>query len=117
MDLIRVGGCLRRLESSTTTDIHPIWLDPHHVTTLLIKETDAHLHRPGPDRLFAEMRRYYCFLGSRQAIKKFQRTSAGCMKRRGKLVVPRMADLPSAATQTSVFPNRSGLLWSIHGEG
>ncbi|XP_061923182.1 uncharacterized protein LOC133663012 [Entelurus aequoreus] len=51
LGLIRVGGRLRRLDSSSPTDIHPILMDPRHaVTTLLIKEMDAQLHRPGPDR-------------------------------------------------------------------
>nr|XP_061832460.1 uncharacterized protein LOC133616862 [Nerophis lumbriciformis] len=97
LGLIRVGGRLRRLDSSSPTDIHPILLDPRHaVTTLLIKEMDAQLHHPGPDRVFAEMRRYYWVLRGRQAIKKYQRACTGCMKWRGKPVVPRMADLPSA---------------------
>lgn len=97
LGLVRVGGRLRRLDSSSPTDIHPILLDPRHaVTTLLIKEMDAQLHHPGPDRVFAEMRRYYWILRGRQAIKKYQRACAGCMKWRGKPVVPRMVDLPSA---------------------
>ncbi|XP_027136725.1 uncharacterized protein LOC113746177 [Larimichthys crocea] len=118
MGLIRVGGRLRRLDSSSPTDIHLILLDPHHaVTKLLIKDMDTQLHHPGPDRVFAEMRRRYWILWGMQAIKKYQRTCAGCVKWRGKPVVPRMSDLPSAAAQASILLNRRGLLWAIHGQG
>lgn len=105
MGLIRVGGRLRRLDSSSPTDIHLILLDPHHaVTKLLIKDMDTQLHHPGPDRVFAEMRRCYWILRGRQAIKKYQRTCVSCMKWRGKPVVQRMSDLPSARLRLLKLP-------------
>lgn len=55
----RVGGRLRIAEDLGPDAIHPIILDPkHHVTKLLIKKYDSELLHPGPERFFAEMRRY-----------------------------------------------------------
>ena len=97
MGLIRVGGRFRRMDTSCSTDIHPIVLDPcHAVTRLLIKDMDARLLHPGPDRVFAEIRRKYWVLRGRQAIKHHQRTCTECRKWRGQPVVPIMADLPPA---------------------
>lgn len=94
--LIRVGGRLRHIESGPT-DIHPVVLDPRHaVTGLLIRDMDSHLHHPGPDRVFAELRRQYWILRGRQTVKKYQRTCPECAKWRGKPSVPLMADLPPA---------------------
>ena len=70
MGLIRVGGRFRRMDTSCSTDIHPIVLDPcHAVTRLLIKDMDARLLHPGPDRVFAEIRRKYWVLRGRQFIR------------------------------------------------
>ena len=66
MGVIRVGGRFRRMDTSCSTDIHPIVLDPcHAVTRLLIKDMDARLLHPGPDRVFAEIRRKYWVLRGR----------------------------------------------------
>ena len=89
MGLIRVGGRFRRMDGVCPTDVHPIILDPSHaVTRLIIKDVDARLLHPGPDRVFAEIRRQYWVLRGRQAVKHHQRTCAECRKWRGKPVVP-----------------------------
>ncbi|KAK7944426.1 hypothetical protein WMY93_000154 [Mugilogobius chulae] len=77
--------------------IHPIVLAPDHPTTrLLIQHCDNQLLHPGPDRVFAEMRRTYWILRGRQAVKKYQRSCTECQRWRNKPTVPRMADLPAA---------------------
>ncbi|MGL5702013.1 MAG: hypothetical protein ACRCW5_02545, partial [Cetobacterium sp.] len=58
--LIRVGGRLRLAEHIDLNALHPIVLDPNHqITKLLIKECDANLFHPGPERVLAELRRHY----------------------------------------------------------
>ncbi|XP_034536205.1 uncharacterized protein LOC117810467 [Notolabrus celidotus] len=97
MGLIRVGGRFRKMDDSCSIELHPVVLDPHHaVTRLLIQDFDQRLLHPGPDRVFAEIRRQYWVLRGRQAIKHHQRLCTECRKWRGKPVVPQMADLPPA---------------------
>lgn len=94
--LIRVGGRLRKAEGLQDT-IHPIVLSPDHpATRLLIQDYDQQLLHPGPDRVFAEMRRTYWILRGRQAVKKHQRGCTECQRWRNKPTVPRMADLPAS---------------------
>ena len=69
----------------------------HPVTKLLIKHYDDQLHHPGPDRVFAEIRRRYWILRGREAIRKFQHGCAECRKWRGTPDIPRMADLPPSS--------------------
>ncbi len=98
--LIRVGGRLWRLDSFSEAEIHPVVLDPHHqVTRLIIKHFDERLLHPGPDRVFAELRRHFWVLRGRQAIKRHQRECVVCQKWRAKPTLPIMADLPSARLQ------------------
>ncbi|KAK0150235.1 hypothetical protein N1851_008850 [Merluccius polli] len=75
------------MDTSCSTDIHPIVLDPCHVVTrLLIKDVDAHLLHPGPNRVFAEIK--CASTGSCVG----DRPSRG----NGQPEVPMMADLPPA---------------------
>lgn len=93
--LIRVGGRLRRATDLDVEAIHPIILDPsHHITKLLIKETDQQLLHPGSERVLAELRRQYWILRGRQAVRKHQHTCQDCQIWRAKPQTPRMADLP-----------------------
>lgn len=67
--LIRVGGRLRRAEGLELQTIHPVVLDPHHpATKLLIQDYDSKLCHPGPERVFAEMRRNVWILRGREAV-------------------------------------------------
>jgi len=67
--LIRVGGRLRHAVDLEQTTVHPIMLDPGHpYTRLLIQDFDDRLHHPGPERLFAEIRRLYWILQGREAV-------------------------------------------------
>ncbi|KAJ8415881.1 hypothetical protein AAFF_G00404380 [Aldrovandia affinis] len=60
LQLIRVGGCLRRCQELEPDVIHPVVLDPRHVVTkLLIRQVDSDLKHPGAERLFAELRRKF----------------------------------------------------------
>ncbi|KAL0171399.1 hypothetical protein M9458_031710, partial [Cirrhinus mrigala] len=94
-DLIRVGGRLRRIEGLDPGAVHPIVLDPNHPNTrLLIKDYDTRLHHPGPERVFAELRRRVWVLKGREAVKKHQRTCLECCKWRSKPASQRMVDLP-----------------------
>ncbi len=89
--LIRVGGRLRHAKHMELDAIHPIVLDPqHHLTKLLIKDYDASLLHPGPERVFAELRRRYWILRGREAIKKYQYRCVDCQKWRAKPGVPKM---------------------------
>lgn len=93
--LIRVGGRLRRVEVLDPATIHPIVLDPHHpYTQLFIKDYDARLLHPGPERVFAELRRRVWILRGREAVKKYQRTCLDCCKWRSKPATQQMVDLP-----------------------
>ncbi|XP_023806317.1 SH3 and multiple ankyrin repeat domains protein 2 isoform X1 [Oryzias latipes] len=95
--LIRVGGRLRRLEGLSDLTLHPIVLDPTHpVTLLLIKRYDQDLHHPGPERVFAELRRSFWILRGREAIRKYQHTCVECRRWRARPAIPKMADLPAA---------------------
>ncbi|XP_067280209.1 uncharacterized protein [Pseudorasbora parva] len=93
--LIRVGGRLRRVEDLDPATLHPIVLDSHHPNTqLLIKDYDTRLHHPGPERVFAELRRRVWILRGREAIKKHQRACVECCKWRSKPATQQMVDLP-----------------------
>ncbi len=95
LDLIRVGGRLRRCDTLSDDVLHPIVLSPNNpVVKLLIKHYDAQLHHPGAGRVYAELRRKFWILRGREAIKKYQRSCLDCTKWRGKPMIPRMSDLP-----------------------
>ncbi|KAL1264141.1 hypothetical protein QQF64_004496 [Cirrhinus molitorella] len=77
--------------------MHPIVLDPRHpITKLIIQGYDSKLCHPGPERVFAELRRKYWVLRGREAIKRLQRECVHCQKWRKKPEVLKMADLPAA---------------------
>ncbi|KAL1251844.1 hypothetical protein QQF64_019640 [Cirrhinus molitorella] len=93
--LIRVGGRLRHAKHIDLDAMHPIVLDPqHNLTKLLIKDCDSSLLHPGPERVFAELRRRYWILRGSEAIKKHQYWCMECQKWRAKPSIPKMADLP-----------------------
>lgn len=95
--IIRVGGRLRRAEALDPSTIHPIVLDPSHpATKLLIQDYDAHLCHPGPERVFAEMRRTFWVLRGREAIRRIQHQCQECRRWKARPVVPKMSDLPAA---------------------
>ncbi|XP_039516158.1 uncharacterized protein LOC120470642, partial [Pimephales promelas] len=97
LQLIRVGGRLRRSDLLDTETIHPIVLDPaHQVTKLIIQDADRDLRHPGSERLFAELRRRYWILRGREAVKRHQHSCPDCRRWRAKPAVPQMADLPLA---------------------
>lgn len=94
---ICVGGRLQQLDSFSKAEIHPVVLDSHHqVTRLIIKHFDERLLHPGPDRVFAELRRHVWVLRGRQAIKRHQRECVECQKWRAKPTLLIMADFLSA---------------------
>ncbi|KAF1394225.1 hypothetical protein PFLUV_G00024320 [Perca fluviatilis] len=96
--LIRVGGRLRRCDQLDQGVQHPIVLDPAHlITKLIIKRYENDLHHPGPERVFAEIRRRFWILRGRQEIRKFQHSCPECRKWRGTPNIPRMADLPASS--------------------
>ncbi|KAL0199428.1 hypothetical protein M9458_007968, partial [Cirrhinus mrigala] len=95
--IIRVGGRLRRAEWLDPAFKHPIVLDPlHPATKLLIQDYDARLCHPGPERVFAEMRRTFWILRGREAIRRVQHRCQECRRWRSKPSIPKMADLPVA---------------------
>lgn len=95
--LIRVGGRLRHNPDLPVDEVHPIVLDPRHaLTRLVIQDYDGKLQHPGPERVFAEIRRRYWVLRGREAVRRHQRSCAECKKWRGHPNPPRMADLPPA---------------------
>ncbi|XP_042069251.1 uncharacterized protein LOC121812105 [Haplochromis burtoni] len=96
-EVIRVGGRLRRSEDLAFTSSHPLVLDPTHpVTRLFIQDVDSRLRHPGPERVFAEIRRTHWILRGREAVRRFQRTCLECRRWRARPTVPKMADLPVA---------------------
>ncbi|XP_052445918.1 uncharacterized protein LOC127987587 [Carassius gibelio] len=98
--LIRVGGRLRRCSEAELDSVHPIVLAPQHpVTKLIIKDYDKKLHHPGPERVFAELRRTYWVLRGREAVRRHQHQCGECRKWKGQPEVPRMADLPLVRQQ------------------
>ncbi len=95
--IIRVGGRLRHAEGLDPTFKHPIVLDPlHPATKLLIQDYDARLCHPGPERVFAEMRRAFWILRGREAIRRVQHQCEECRRWKSKPAIPKMADLPVA---------------------
>ncbi|KAL2093214.1 hypothetical protein ACEWY4_010526 [Coilia grayii] len=97
LQLIRVGGRLRRSDLLESEAINPIVLDPaHQVTKLIIQRADRDLCHPGSERLFAELRRKYWILRGREAVKRHQHSCPDCQRWRAKPTVPQMADLPPA---------------------
>lgn len=73
LQLIRVGGRLRRCDKLDADTVHPVLLDSKHpITKLLIQQTDRELKHPGAERLFAELRRKYWILRGREAVKREQ---------------------------------------------
>lgn len=97
IELIRVGGRLRQTSQLEEDTIHPIVLDSRHpITKLIIRDYDNQLHHPGPDRVFAELRRKYWMIRGRAAVRNHQRQCPECQRWRGQPHPPRMADLPPA---------------------
>lgn len=95
--LIRVGGRLRQVEGLSSDMVHPIVLHPKHpVTQLLVQQYDNKLCHPGPERVFAEIRRRFWILRGREAVRRHQHHCSHCQKWRAKPKVPQMADLPPA---------------------
>ncbi|XP_024865045.1 uncharacterized protein LOC119617585 [Kryptolebias marmoratus] len=95
--LIRVGGRLRRNPDLTVEEVHPVVLDPRHaLTQLIIQDYDYKLQHPGPERVFAEIRRRYWVLRGREAVRRHQRSCVECKRWKGRPNPPRMADLPPA---------------------
>lgn len=95
--LIRVGGRLRQSNDLPPDVLHPVVLDPAHpITKLIIKDCDDHLHHPGPERLFAELRRKFWILRGCEAVRKHQHRCTKCQQSRAKPLIPQMADLPPA---------------------
>ncbi|XP_028296698.1 uncharacterized protein LOC114458488 [Gouania willdenowi] len=97
LGLIRVGVRLRRAENIDIDTLHPIVLSPEHtITQLIIKDYDSRLMHPGPERVFAELRRTYWVLRGRQAIRKHQHHCLECKTWRANPVTPKMSDLPAS---------------------
>ncbi|XP_023811839.1 uncharacterized protein LOC110015208 [Oryzias latipes] len=95
LQLIRVGGRLRRCPDLEENVIHPVVMDPKHpVTRLLIRQADSDLKHPGAERLFAEVRRKYWILRGREAVRREQRSCPECQRWRAQPITPKMADLP-----------------------
>lgn len=67
------------------------------ITKLIIKDFDARLAHPGPERVFAELRRRFWILRGREAVRKHQCTCPEYRKWRSNPVVPKMADLPPSS--------------------
>ena len=95
--LLRVGGRLSRCQALDNEAAHPVLLSPAHpYTKLLIQKFDEDLRHPGPERVFAEIRRKYWITRGREAVKKHQKTCLECQRWKGKPDPPRMADLPES---------------------
>ncbi|KAL0153033.1 hypothetical protein M9458_051632, partial [Cirrhinus mrigala] len=84
LGIIRVGGRLRKAENLDADSLHPIVLAPDHPITK--QDYDNRLLHPGPERVFAELRKTYWIIQGRQAIKKYQRQCRECRKWRSNLV-------------------------------
>lgn len=95
--IICVGGRLRRAEALDSAFKHPIVLDPSHpATKLLIQDYDTRLCHPGPERVYAEVRRTFWGLRGREAIRHIQHLCKECRRWKAKPLVPKMSDLPMA---------------------
>ncbi|KAJ8369248.1 hypothetical protein SKAU_G00092760 [Synaphobranchus kaupii] len=115
LKLICVGGRMRQSEQ-TFGPMHPIVLDPSHaVTKLIIQKYDKQLCHPGPERVFAQIRRKYWILRGRESVGQHQHNCAKCQQWRTKPVFPRMAYLrPSLPVQANLLFHRNGLFWTFH---
>ncbi|XP_073721654.1 uncharacterized protein [Misgurnus anguillicaudatus] len=100
MDVIRVGGRLRKAEALDAAAKHPILLDPSHaLTKLIIQDYDHQLKHPGSERVLAEIRRKFWILRGREAIRHHQFKCTDCRRWRAKPETPQMSDLPIARLQ------------------
>ncbi|XP_051992616.1 uncharacterized protein LOC127650972 [Xyrauchen texanus] len=106
LGVIRVGGRLCKAEKLDIDALHPIVLAPDHpITKLIIQEYLSYtLLHPGPERVFAELRRTYWVVRGRQAIRKHQYQCRECRKWRSNPIIPKMADLPSARLRLNQPP-------------
>lgn len=103
LELIRVGGRLRQIQTLDPNVIHPIALDPKHPTIcLLIKHCDEQLLHPGLERVFAAIRRTYWILCGRQAVKQHQWSCIECRKWHAKHTYSKMACLPAGCDYGSL---------------
>lgn len=83
------------MEGLDPSTVHPIVLDPSHPNTrLLIRDYDARLCHPGPERVFAELCRKVWILKGREVVRKHQRSCPECCKWRSKPASQKMVDLP-----------------------
>lgn len=102
--VIRVGGRLRRMESTKVEQIHPIVLDSWHpLTMLLIKDFDECLLHPGTERVFAELLRQYWILRGRQAVQHHQLNCSSCQRWRAQPKIPQMVDFPPERLRLDCF--------------
>ncbi len=100
IDVIRVGGRLRRAEALDMAIKHPIVLDPSHaLTKLIIQDYDHQLKHSGTERVLAEIRRKFWVLRGREAIRNHQFRCTDCRRWRAKPKIPQMSDLPVARLQ------------------
>lgn len=68
---------------------------------------------PGPERLFAEVRRRYRILWGREAVRHHQRRCIRCRRWREWPEALQMADLLPSEQMSCVLPQRYGLLWTL----
>lgn len=61
--------------------------------TLATFKSNFIVHGPGPERVFASLRRNYWILLGRQAARKHQHACVDCKKWKAKPLIPQMADL------------------------
>lgn len=106
--IIRVGGRLRRAEALETSTIQLIVLDlAHPATKLLIQDYDARLCHPGPERVYAEIRRTFWLLRGREPIRRIQHLCKDCRRWKARPSVPKMADLLAARLHLFKLPFHS----------
>ena len=92
----RVGGCLNRLRNKLgLACTHPIIVPKGHVATLLIRHFHEKTFHQGRTITEGQIRSNgFWIIGAKKLISTLIRTCVLCRKRRGKVEVQKMADLP-----------------------
>ncbi|KAL0870369.1 hypothetical protein ABMA27_005379 [Loxostege sticticalis] len=100
--VLRVGGRLK-LSDHNYDKRHPIILDKHRLTKLIMIDEHKRLFHAGSQHLLASIRDTFWPLSGRALARSVTKACATCVRWRGKTMQPIMGHLPSDRTNTS-FP-------------
>ena len=100
--ILRVGGRLQNTESEV--ERHPIVLDKHVVTDLIVRQLHEKNAHVGVNYTLSLVRRKFYLIKGYSTVKKVLKSCVTCRKLQGNPMGQKMADLPAARTEVGQPP-------------